>query len=51
MTKTMKIQDRAYKKLNRLRGHNGCRTFNEVIEYLVNKHSQNGDSRELGGKQ
>ena len=36
-TKTMKISNQCYSELDKLRGHNGCRTFNEVIRFLVFK--------------
>lgn len=37
-TKTMKIEKNVYNKLNELRGYNGCRTFNDVLNFLLEVH-------------
>ena len=32
--KIIKLKNRSHEKLNSLRGHNGCKTYEDVIDYL-----------------
>jgi len=38
--KTVRISKPIWRRLNEKRGHNGCRTFENVIEYLLNNDNK-----------
>jgi hypothetical protein len=38
--KTVRITKGIWRRLNEKRGHNGCRTFEDVIEHLLNSENK-----------
>ncbi len=40
--RSVKVYESVFKKLEKLKGQNDCKTFSDVIEYLLNEKVSNG---------